>query len=588
MSRPLWRYVSVIALSGALGCSTASEDGSQGDSPAARPHSGGASRETATSVMNTFPIKRGDVRSAIVRAAARFAPLPASGAGPAPGVNPIDGTANMSPSGAAATPAGTGTLVLYDTTGEWGWLGELYAINVASLVSHFGAWTARPASDYHAGDMAAYAGVIYVGSTFDEPLPTALLDDVLGGTRPVMWIDDNIWQLAARSPTFAATYGFMPFEYDTGDVAEVDYKGTALTRYMDPGVGIMTYSEVTTAKVLADAVHTNGAKSPWALRGSNLLYIGENPMSYVTSDDRYLAFCDLLFEVLASDTPERHRALVRIEDVSATTSPAALRAIADYLSSQSVPFSVATIPQYLDPLGAENDGVPRSISLRQAPSVASALRYMVSKGGTLIMHGYTHQFDAVANPYDGVSADDFEFYTAHVDAANYVVYDGPVPGDSRAWAAGRIAAGLHGFMAASLPTPTIFEFPHYAGSVEDSRAVRSSFSTVYHRGLYFGGMLTGAPPDYTHDIGVTYPFAAQDLFGFKVIPEDLGSYEPLPMNNNPPRLVADLLHTAHTSHVIRDGFASFYFHPYYPLSVLKQTVSGIKAAGYTFVAPSSL
>ena len=31
------------------------------------------------------------------------------------------------------------------------------------------------------------------------------------------------------------------------------------------------------------------------------------------------------------------------------------------------------------------------------------------------MHGYTHQLTAQLNPYNGVSADDFEFYRAHVD-----------------------------------------------------------------------------------------------------------------------------------------------------------------------------
>ena len=37
-----------------------------------------------------------------------------------------------------------------------------------------------------------------------------------------------------------------------------------------------------------------------------------------------------------------------------------------------------------------------------------------------------------------------------------------------------------------------------------------------------------------------------------------------------------------------DGVASFFFHPYYDLSILKQIVAGVKTAGYTFVAPSSL
>ena len=42
--------------------------------------------------------------------------------------------------------------------------------------------------------------------------------------------------------------------------------------------------------------------------------------------------------------------------------------------------------------------------------MVGALKYMQTHGGTLLEHGYTHQFGNVANPYDGVSANDFEFY----------------------------------------------------------------------------------------------------------------------------------------------------------------------------------
>jgi len=37
-------------------------------------------------------------------------------------------------------------------------------------------------------------------------------------------------------------------------------------------------------------------------------------------------------------------------------------------------------------------------------SIADAVRYMVSRGGTAIMHGATHQ-------YRGQSGDDYEFWT---------------------------------------------------------------------------------------------------------------------------------------------------------------------------------
>ena len=40
--------------------------------------------------------------------------------------------------------------------------------------------------------------------------------------------------------------------------------------------------------------------------------------------------------------------------------------------------------------------------------------------------------------------------------------------------------------------------------------------------------------------------------------------------------------------MVRDGFASFFFHPYLDISYLQQTVDGLQAAGYTFVSPASL
>src|SRR5437588_844900 len=70
------------------------------------------------------------------------------------------GDAEATPSGSYGG-SGTGvagsaaTLVLYDTTGEFGWLGELYGTMAANLVSHFGSWTAQPITSYVAGQMSA-------------------------------------------------------------------------------------------------------------------------------------------------------------------------------------------------------------------------------------------------------------------------------------------------------------------------------------------------------------------------------------------------------------------------------------------------
>ena len=97
---------------------------------------------------------------------------------------------------------------------------------------------------------------------------------------------------------------------------------------------------------------------------------------------------------------------------------------------------------------------------------------MQQRSGTILMHGYTHQYSNVKNPYSAVSADDYEFYRAHVDTTNDVVLDGPVAEDSTDWAMQRIVAGLQQFDAAHITRPTIFEWPHYAASDLDAHALR--------------------------------------------------------------------------------------------------------------------
>ncbi|MBU2663900.1 polysaccharide deacetylase family protein [Actinoplanes bogorensis] len=495
-------------------------------------------------------------------------------------------------SGKAAPGGGTAkTLIMYDTTSEYGWLGEVYATQTANLTSHFGTWTAAPVGSYKAGDLNAYTAVVYVGSTYDEPIPAAFLTDVAATTKPVTWIYDNIWQLTATG-SFAVDHGFTSGGFDFADVTEVDYKNAKLTRDHLNKSGIMNLSitDASKVKTLASAVRPDGSTFPWAITSGNFTYVGEIPFSYVTHDDRYLAFADLLFDSLGTTgvAREQHRALVRIEDVGPDSDPAELKAVADYLSSQSVPFTVAVYPRYRDPKGVNNGGKAQDYTLLNKPKVVAALKYMQSKGGTLLMHGYTHQYGNVANPYDGVSANDFEFYMAHVDSANNVIYDGPVPGDSAAWTTSRVVASGLVFAAAGLGTPTIFEFPHYAGSAVDYQTINSIFGLRYDRGLYFPGVLTGAKYDYSRQFGQFFPYVVRDVYGSVVIPENIGNVEPESFNNHPARLPSDLLASAERNLVVRDGVASFFYHPYLGTDYLKQVVTGVKSEGYSFVSANSM
>ena len=496
--------------------------------------------------------------------------------------------------GAPGANANQNTLVLYDTTGQWGWLGEAYGVMAGNLVSHGSKYTLHAAVNYVSGELNGYTGLIYIGSTYDEPLPTALLDDVLATTKPVLWMNDNIWQLSARAANFSTQYGFTPQFFDFSNTLTVTYKSVALQRNalaVPSGLLQTVINDATKAQAIAIATNDTGGTVNWATLGANLTYVGEIPFSYTGPNDRYLVAADLISKVSNPAMLSRKRALVRIEDVSADADPTALRAIADYLYSKNVPFSVAVIPYYLDPNGYYNNGVPVATHLYQAKAVVSALKYMQSKGGTLLMHGYTHQYSNIADPYSGVSADDFEFYLAHIDVNNYVVYDTPVPVDSASWAQGRITSGIQEFAKAGFFAPTIFEPPHYAASAIDYQIFHNQFPTLYQRGLFASGWCpngacgTGTP-DYTRIYGEFYPYLVRDIFGSVVVPEQLGNVELVEFNNNPPRFPADILFSANCNTVIQDSVQSFFFHPYLDISYLQQIVAGLQAMGYTFVPAS--
>lgn len=511
---------------------------------------------------------------------------------------------------AAAAPQETSTLVLYDDAGPYGYLGELYAMAAANLGGHFGTVVAKPVEQYTPGLLGQYTATVYLGSTYyggsvPDEVPAAFYQDVLAATKPVTWVGDNIWNMgnAVGVAQFTQKYGWDPTTSyfsdangSVGNVSQVTYGGQALTRKIpagqDGGVlrpNILTGAGYPAVTRVAEALDSaSGVTFPWAVRSANLTYIGEIPFSYVSESDRVIAYEDMLFDALAPGTAARHRAVVRLEDISPDADPADLRAIADYLYSQHIPYGINVIPVYKDPKGVYSGGTAQTVTLAQRPQVVSALKYMLARGAVLMEHGYTHQYSDVNNPYTGVTGDDFEFYRAHVDAADNVVYDGPVAEDSTAWAQSRVASGLQAFTAAGLPRPQLWTTPHYAASATDYRVFAQNFPARLERSLYFAGTLSGGTPVANRFIGQFFPYVVNDVYGTKVLPENIGNYEPVAYNNHPPRLPADLVASAKANLAVRDGFASFFYHPYYPVQPLKDTVDGIKALGYTFVSPAAL
>jgi uncharacterized protein YdaL len=304
--------------------------------------------------------------------------------------------------------------------------------------------------------------------------------------------------------------------------------------------------------------------------------------------------------MLGVNTPTTRRALIRLEDVGALVDPAGMRMLTDHLKSKSIPFSIAMIPFYRDPLGAYNGGVPQEIRLAQATDLKKSLNYALQRGGRIVMHGYTHQYNSMPNKFNAVSGDDWEFWDA---THNTPTGDESVETTPGSWAGARLDAGLAELKANGY-TAFAWEAPHYQSSAASMRAAAKRFKTTYQRVVYYTAdkpNLATSSGDRDYAVGQFFPYIINsDYYGQRVLPENLGNIEydirHIDPNSGDTYTAQDLDLNAQKALVVRDGFASFFFHPFWlepDLQVngfndLKWLIDRITARGFTWVDASKL
>ncbi|HEY9380052.1 MAG TPA: DUF2334 domain-containing protein [Burkholderiales bacterium] len=510
-------------------------------------------------------------------------------------------------------------LVLYDapTTGSFQKLSFAYAIMLRNLLGH---WNAdvdlQPVEQYASGQVEQYDATFYLGGIYDNQVPLTFMGDVFNTQKTVVWFKYNLWQFAWNPNfDFAGRYGFTysalrgmnaaptaenpaPGFFDT-----VDYKGKALVKYYDfqngtinadPDIGVTTIADPAKATQLVTIRNPKtNEQAPYIVRSGNFWYFADVPFSYIGPRDRYLVICDILHDILNVQHRKQNRAMVRFEDVSALVLPSTMRRLSDFLFNRDIPFSIAVIPFYRDPLGEFNGGTPMEVHLAEATRLKRALKYATARGGKIVMHGYTHQYDAKRNPHSGVSGDDFEFWD--------IVDNTPVLEDSVEWAGARLDAGLLELQQNGYK-PFAWETPHYQSSPNSIRAAVSRFKTTYQRVVYYTDDtpdLSASNPARDFAVGQFFPYIIEkDYYGQRVLPENLGNIEydisDIDPTSNFNYTWQDLRLNANMGKVVRDGFASFFFHPFWldpeigtpGMADFRRLVNAIDALGYRWVDAS--
>ena len=166
---------------------------------------------------------------------------------------------------------------------------------------------------------------------------------------------------------------------------------------------------------------------------------------------------------------------------------------------------------------------------------------------------------------------------------------------------GRYTAGLSELTKAGFPT-TIWEAPHYQASALASKAVASKFATTYQRVVYYTGdtpnLNSASGKDFA--AGQIFPYVIdKDHSGQRILPENIGNIEYDISSTDPTSNFnytwQDLYINAY-AFAVRDGFASFFFHPFWlepevgvpGFQDFKSLVDGITGLGYVLTSPSQI
>ena len=376
--------------------------------------------------------------------------------------------------------------------------------------------------------------------------------------------------------------------------------------------------------VLAELIHNQTFETrPYMLRSANRFVVADIPFTYMHEGGRYFAFADLLFDILKTKPlRDRKLAFVRLEDIHGKYDRNTLDAAIGALQAEQVPVSIAHIPLLMDPHNALGHGpITDPLPAASIDSFRDLVQGLArDPRNAVIWHGVTHQHGTVKNPHSGASGDDYEFWDMNNKR--------PIEGESVESIVRRLSLGVEVFETYGV-APRYWVSPHYRVSAMTNRVIGRSLPWVVGRVTYFASSvdrsfrlpavsaetgermpsvskdaLNAIAQDPPKDLdpaslqgnGQLFPFEIyRDIYGQRIIPETLGYVSTLnPHVTGYERNAADILADADRNSVIRDYWASFFFHPYLlgvtrgdehhaDATLLRQIVIGLKQLGYEFV-----
>ena len=267
---------------------------------------------------------------------------------------------------------------------------------------------------------------------------------------------------------------------------------------------------------------------------------------------------EILHEVFGEDHEKTRPAYIRLEDIHPLVDPQNVEDITKMLKEKNIPFMMATIPVYTNPeTGKEHH-------FSDSPKLLKVLKEAQKNGGSIVLHGYTHQYrdsetgegfefwDVESNT--PIYADAYEKFTLQEESEfanqkDYESYMNELTEFESEYIRTKVTRGIQELTNYGL-YPLAFEAPHYTMSQNGYQVLSEYFST------YIGQIQLS---DTDWELMGTAPHITTPSFlnGMEVLPETLGYVQP-----EDPEAIQKMMDSAGKFELTSDGILGAFYHPY--------------------------
>ena len=397
----------------------------------------------------------------------------------------------------------------------------------------------RDINSYEQGEINKYDSV-FVINIQNDIVNNQFLEDLSKYEDKIYWIGDKIQNYLEYSNKYDLRYSSQ-----NNNITELIYKENEIVIDVGYSFNIVEPS----AKSSTIATMSDGYNFyPYIINEKNLYYISKWDL-----ENGYI-FDDSLNDFYDIKEFKEGKIFVRIEDVHPFRDTDILKEVADYLYSENVPFIIALIPTFLD---HETKTIN---TLDMVPEFVETIKYMQSKGGTVILHGYTHQLGE-----EEISGEGYEFW----DIENNV----PIQEDMETYIRDRALSGLRLCIENGI-YPLGFEAPHYAMSIDGYKVLKKYFST------YIGQFQNNNEKFATS----TFPYIIRGSDAFNTfIPENLGY-----VDKDDIFTVEKIKENFEKLSMVRGYTGGFFYHPYLDINYLKECISFFRDKDVKFLDLKSM